>query len=53
MNHYNEAVMMAYQLGIWERIPDGGAHERKTRLLERWRSAGPFRLRAAPRSEER
>ena len=25
MNYYNDAVMMAYQLGIWERVPENGS----------------------------
>ncbi|WP_156892478.1 hypothetical protein [Salaquimonas pukyongi] len=45
MHYYNDAVMMAYRLGIWDRIPHhGGKDEAQRRKLQ---NAGPFRLRAA------
>ena len=47
MNYYNDAVMMAYQLGIWERVPENGSQHAKRR------ESGPFRLRAAPKATRR
>ena len=45
MNYYNDAVMMAYRLGIWERM----SGRSRTQLHARLRQSGPFRFRAAPR----
>ena len=38
MNYYNDAVMMAYQLGIWERVPENGSQHAKR--LDRLMQAG-------------
>ena len=47
MNYYNDAVMMAYQLGIWERVPVN-TNKRANRC-----ESGPFRFRAAPKAGDK